>query len=226
MARQIKQPLMIPCVVTLLIALVSWLVLGSDKALQDGSTYADWLPEPHPQGQPDPVSRPPTAGSPNDFPSAPPVGSQLMLYGQPVERSYPGKIIRIVDGDTVELLLEDMTHPNFRLASIDAPERGQAFGEKAREILKPYIGQIATIHQTDTDRWQRPIAFIELSDGLNVNAAMLDAGMAWHYHEYSQSAELDQLERNARVTGRGLWADVHAMAPWDWRRQQREAKQK
>ncbi len=53
--------------------------------------------------------------------------------------------------------------------------------------------------------------------GRNVNAAMLDAGMAWHYAKYDDRKSMTAAEREARAAGRGLWADAQPIAPWEWR---------
>lgn len=50
---------------------------------------------------------------------------------QQIQHTFTAKVIRVVDGDTVELLLHYRTHANFRLAGIDAPEVGEPFADKA-----------------------------------------------------------------------------------------------
>ena len=46
--------------------------------------------------------------------------------------SLTGKVVRIVDGDTLVLLDSGNTQHRVRLAGIDTPERGQPFGKKAK----------------------------------------------------------------------------------------------
>ena len=46
-----------------------------------------------------------------------------------------GKVVAIADGDTLTVLDESKTQHKIRLAGIDAPEKGQAFGTKARRSL-------------------------------------------------------------------------------------------
>ena len=71
------------------------------------------------------------------------------IYGEEIKETFDAKAIRAVDGDTIELLLDDGTHPNFRLASIDAPEKNQPFGSKATEAVKELcVGKNVTVHQT------------------------------------------------------------------------------
>lgn len=46
-----------------------------------------------------------------------------------------GKVISVTDGDTIVVLTEDNIRQNVRLASIDAPERNQYFGNTAKQFL-------------------------------------------------------------------------------------------
>lgn len=141
-----------------------------------------------------------------------------VVFSQRIEAVYPARVIRIVDGDTIELLLADNSHPNVRLASIDAPERGQPFGAQATDVLSPYVGQLVTVLQTEIDRWGRPIAFIVDQPGLNVNAAMIQAGYAWHYSKYSADPVLSELQQQAQSQRAGLWQSPQPIAPDQWRR--------
>lgn len=141
-----------------------------------------------------------------------------VVFSERIDAVYPGRVIRIVDGDTIELLLSDNSHPNVRLASIDAPERGQPFGAEATQVLEPYVGQLVTVLQTEIDRFGRPVAFIVDAPGLNVNAAMIQAGYAWHYAKYSQDEVLSELQVAAQSQQAGLWQDRQPMSPDQWRR--------
>ena len=47
--------------------------------------------------------------------------------------TFTGKVVRILDGDTVEVLDVTNTSHRFRLAGINAPEKAQPFGTKAKE---------------------------------------------------------------------------------------------
>ena len=46
---------------------------------------------------------------------------------------------------------------------------------------------------------------------------MVKAGLAWHYKQYSSDPVLAQAEIDARNAKAGLWADPHAIAPWEFR---------
>jgi len=134
--------------------------------------------------------------------------------------SFIAKIIRILDGDTVEILYEKLTI-KVRLEHIDAPEkRGkQPYGNAAKKALSELcFGQTVTISSTgEFDRYGRLIGEIYNDQGLNVNKEMVHLGMAWHFKKYSDDMSYNALEKEARRSKRGLWQEPNAIAPWDFR---------
>jgi endonuclease YncB( thermonuclease family) len=130
------------------------------------------------------------------------------------------KIIRILDGDTVEMLYGQLPI-KLRLQHIDCPEkRGkQPFGNKAKQTLSDLcFGQTVTIHSdVKFDRNGRLIGVIFTKEGLNVNKEMLRLGMAWHYKKYSDDMSYDVLEKEARKAKVGLWSEPKPIPPWDYR---------
>jgi endonuclease YncB( thermonuclease family) len=46
-----------------------------------------------------------------------------------------GKVVHIADGDTLTVLDADKVQHKIRPHGIDAPEKGQAFGTKAKEVV-------------------------------------------------------------------------------------------
>jgi endonuclease YncB( thermonuclease family) len=128
-----------------------------------------------------------------------------------------GKVVSVHDGDTLTLLEGSRQH-KIRLNGIDAPELGQAFGRRARQLLADLcFGRIVTVRVVDIDRYGREVGDV-LIDGLNASAELVRAGMAWHYKQYSTDEELAALEKDARAARRGLWADDRAIPPWQYRR--------
>src|SRR5215470_8954214 len=53
--------------------------------------------------------------------------------------SFEAKVVKIADGDTITVLL-DKTQHKIRLEGIDAPEKGQAYGTKARQAPRSIAG--------------------------------------------------------------------------------------
>lgn len=131
------------------------------------------------------------------------------------------KIIRIVDGDTAELLYNGELPLMLRLQHIDAPEKrgSQPYGNKAKEVLSDLcFGQLVTIlTDGDFDMGGRMIGEIINEEGINVNKAMVRLGYAWHFKKYSEDLSYAELENVARLERRGLWQEANPIAPWDFR---------
>ena len=135
-----------------------------------------------------------------------------------------GKIIKIKDGDTVELLDSLNIKHSVRLAHIDAPEKNQDYGT----VSKNYLGELCfsknvVAEKTDTDRNGRWIALIWEKE-VNVNLEMVKAGMAWHYKAYSKDKSFANAENQARNSKLGLWSMSNPISPWDFRKSRKKPK--
>lgn len=130
------------------------------------------------------------------------------------------QVIGITDGDTLTVL-DGQLAVKIRLANIDAPEKNQAFGYRAKRELSAicFAKQAAYVVQT-RDRYGLAVATVNC-DGIDAGRVMLERGMAWVYTKYNKDAALPRVEARAREAGRGLWAGHDAIAPWDFRRQRR-----
>lgn len=131
-----------------------------------------------------------------------------------------GRVIGISDGDTLTVLV-DQQPLKVRLADIDAPEKKQAFGTRAKQTLSDLIyDKTVTLTVLDTDRYGRSVAQVDI-DGQNTNQQMVSAGMAWCYRKYLRDQGCIALETTAREARSGLWTDPHPVPPWEWRKAQR-----
>lgn len=149
------------------------------------------------------------------------VASWTLAVPTPAAEPFTAKVIRVKDGDTI-VVVRGTEQIDIRLEGIDCPESGQPFGEKAKQaVSKVAFGKAVTIQSTGTDKYGRTLAAVILPDGLNLNQALVQHGYAWWYRKYSDDETLAKLEAEARQKKRGLWADPKAIAPWDWRDQQR-----
>ena len=57
------------------------------------------------------------------------------VCGKGITETFPAKVVRIVDGDTIEVLTDDNTKFKIRLEGIDTPEPKQAFGNVAKQAI-------------------------------------------------------------------------------------------
>jgi endonuclease YncB( thermonuclease family) len=134
-----------------------------------------------------------------------------------------GKVVKITDGDTLTILDASTAQHKIWLAGIDAPEKGQPFGTKARENLAGKVfGQAVRVEVIDVDRYQREVGRIFFGDRF-VNMEMVRDGFAWRYVTYDKPGEFTAAEADAREHRRGLWADKDPEPPWEWRREKRAA---
>lgn len=138
--------------------------------------------------------------------------------------SYPavieGRVVGVHDGDTITVLQAKKTY-KIRLASIDAPELSQAYGQVSKRFASDFaFGKLARVEVQGVDRYGRYLGEVFV-DGHSLNRALLAAGLAWHYKQYSHDASLAALESEARSRRLGLWKDPSPMPPWEFRRRKK-----
>jgi micrococcal nuclease len=130
---------------------------------------------------------------------------------------FSGRVVGVTDGDTISVL-RDQRAVTIRLEGIDAPEKSQAFGQRARQFAAAQaFGQTVTVHVSGRDRYGRLLADVILPDGRSLNQELVRAGYAWWFRKYSHDMRLARLEAEAREEHRGLWADPAPEAPWNYR---------
>ena len=152
---------------------------------------------------------------------------------------FRAKVVKIIDGDIIDVLNDADETIRMRLNGIDCPERGQPFGKNATEFVSDTIGE-AFVHivPKELDRYGRTIADAYLTVGvmgnngpdrdrpdLWLNQELVLAGLAWHDKRYSDDERLAEVERVAQEQKVGLWAGSHGViAPWDWRKMSKEER--
>ncbi len=136
-----------------------------------------------------------------------------------------GKVIKISDGDTITLLLKGNQQKKLRLAEVDCPESGQAFGKNAKQFTSAQVySKIVSFVETGKDRYGRTIAKVYYDDGKYLSKEVIRAGMGWWYFSFSKDDSLGKLQEVARTNKIGLWQDVHAIAPWEYRKMKRKLR--
>jgi endonuclease YncB( thermonuclease family) len=128
-------------------------------------------------------------------------------------------VARVVDGDTLEV-----DGIRYRLHGIDAPEAGQSCaasdgrewrcGQAAiQHMEKLTAGKSVRCDDRGTDGYGRTIG-VCTADGVDLNAAMVDTGMAWAFRKYSMDyAQIEDVARSRRV---GVWQAPTETA-WEFR---------
>jgi endonuclease YncB( thermonuclease family) len=59
----------------------------------------------------------------------------LLLVLQANADTLKGKVVHVADGDTITVLDDTHTQHKIRLAGIDAPEKGQAYGQVSKQSM-------------------------------------------------------------------------------------------
>jgi micrococcal nuclease len=129
-----------------------------------------------------------------------------------------GKVVRVVDGDTLWLVREGATKPmKLRIEGIDAPEICQAFGPEAKRALaNRVLDRDVTAKLRAVDDWGRRIGHVY--DGeTNVGQRMVRDGMAWSIRYRWDRGPYVADERLAQSFFRGLHADGKAEMPRTFR---------
>lgn len=131
-----------------------------------------------------------------------------------------GKVVAVTDGDSFTMLVYKK-QIKIRLHGIDCPEKKQDFGQIAKEYLSGLVfGKVVAVTKMNKNRYGRTVG-IAMVDGLNVNEALLKAGLAWHYKEYDKNPAWAQLEETARSGKKGLWIQPNAVPPWQFRKRKK-----
>ena len=128
-------------------------------------------------------------------------------------------VVAVTDGDTLRASC-DGQEVRVRLVDIDAPERRQAFGARARQYLSSLYGVQPEIQWRSKDRYGRVLGRVRCR-GRDANAEMVRAGLAWVFDRYVADERLYHVQATARNLRRGLWADDEPVPPWEWRRAKR-----
>lgn len=132
--------------------------------------------------------------------------------------SASGRAVKIIDGDTYDILI-DGVQTRVRMYGIDAPERGQDYYKISKEYLGQLCqGELIRLSIKNKDRYGRTVARSYLSDGRELGAEMIKAGLAWHFKKYSSDADLANYELKARDAHIGIWSMSQPIAPWDFRK--------
>ncbi len=152
------------------------------------------------------------------------------LAAAPATTAVQGRVVRVLDGDSLLLRIEGQGVRGVRIAGIDAPEKGQPFADVARRALLAKLDdREIRVEVVKTDFFQRLVGRVFV-EGRDAGLAQLHAGLAWHFKRYdadlapAQRRRYAQAERQARLRGLGLWRDPAPVPPWEHRAQARRSR--
>lgn len=140
------------------------------------------------------------------------------------QEGFFAKVVGIDDGDTIDVLAAGNVQYRIRLAGIDAPEHGQAYGTKSSQNLGGLIyGKQVNLDCGNEESYGRKVCKVLLPGGEDAGLDQVKAGLAWHYKQYAfaQTPSDRQVyaaaEDSAREAHLGLWTDAHPVQPQDFR---------
>lgn len=134
------------------------------------------------------------------------------------------KVVGVSDGDIITVLASNHARIRVRLTGIDAPDRNQDFGMRARKNLADKVfGKTVELHIRGKDNLKQTLGLVLLDDK-DINESMVEDGYAWFYRKYAdqipkdESTRYDEAETAAKSKKLGLWAAQNPVAPWDFRK--------
>jgi len=148
----------------------------------------------------------------------------LCLGASAQAKSFSGKVLRVVDGDSIELLDAHDDVLRIRLEGIDAPEWNQPFGDVSKAYLRRTIeGKTVRVNTRKQDMYGRWVAQVRIRK-TDVSLLQVQQGLAWVFRRYEH--ELTEPQRQAFNTAEaaaqnqnlGLWQQASPTPPWEWRR--------
>jgi Staphylococcal nuclease homologue len=98
---------------------------------------------------------------------------------------FSGLVVSVLDGDTIEVLHNDRPE-RIRLSGIDCPEKGQAYGTRAKQAASELVlGGEVTLQTYGKDKYGRTLADVLLPDWMNLNQELVKQGWCWWYRRYA-----------------------------------------
>lgn len=132
---------------------------------------------------------------------------------------FTGKVIKIIDGDTLYILSKkNKKIYKIRLADIDAPEYKQKFGIKSRNFIysKIFGKNIIIKKQKNKDKYGRIVGYVFYKNK-NIGEELLKQGFAWVWH-FSKNNLYYKYQNHAKKNKIGLWSIKEHIDPFIWRK--------
>ena len=134
----------------------------------------------------------------------------------------------VSDGDTITVINNKTNKKvKVRLFGIDAPEKTQEYGLESKEYLMSLTKNKSIIVKGNTyDKYGRLLGTIYV-DGININETMVQTGNAWWYEKFDpKNTKVRDMQIKAKESKLGLWKNVNAIAPEEYRKNQKNKNKK
>jgi len=129
------------------------------------------------------------------------------------ENEITGKVVSVIDGNTVELVTDQSESYKITLFGIDSPELGQDYGDKAQKFLQQLaLDKIVNVRIQGKDRWGNRLGIVLIEGKVDPRLELLQEGLAWTA-ERNPIQELESIKEKAREKGKGLWKEKDPTPP-------------
>ena len=128
--------------------------------------------------------------------------------------TYSGRVVHVVDGDTVDVALKNASRVRVRVIGIDTPEVGTCYAAAAtRRMIQLTSSKNVVLRGDSTqathDRYSRLLAYVDIA-AKDAGATLVREGYAHVYiyggRPFLRAAAYQRAELSARDARRGLWA--------------------
>ena len=144
----------------------------------------------------------------------------LIISQSFAQNQFSGKVVDVVDGNTLLVIDDYQDTISVILKSVDCPELNQEMGEAARTYTAKYsLGLTVGVELFGKDRFGNDIANITINN-TDLSKSLLKAGLAWYCHKNKGDVALQALEKSSRSKKIGIWKAENPIEPWIFRRQQ------
>ena len=145
------------------------------------------------------------------------LGTLLFALGVHAE-TLEGRVTHVVGGDTLDVMSQG-NRIRVRIGEIAAPQHGQPYGHRSRQSLIALCGGEAVRIDADKHDGNGHLLGHVRCNGVDAGTEQVRQGMAWVFVRYAPAdSPLYAIEAEARAARRGLWATLHPVPPWEWRR--------
>jgi endonuclease YncB( thermonuclease family) len=181
---------------------------------------------------PSPSQQPPTLAPATRTPPLPPspmpvatdthlpttATSKLPSAFPTTEGMTPARVIRVVDGDTIEVLIDGQSY-ELRYIGINTPEHGFPYFQESTDANRALVeGQQVMLEKdvSERDRYGRLLRYVYLTNGLFVNGELVARGFSEsiaYPPDTKHQDELDALKAQAQAQGLGMWRPAPPLEP-------------
>lgn len=138
----------------------------------------------------------------------------LILFAGNSVHAWQGKVVRVLDGDTIEVLNYKNQIVRIHLYGVESPTPTQYYGNQAAQYCRQLVtGNVVEVTNICRDFLGRMRSMVWIDD-VSLNEEMVRAGFAWVSNPYGLSPSCGKwlgVQQEARMSGLGMWSALDEM---------------